>query len=288
MIDNSLAEMWSERISSSLAADLERETNTLSLLERRIESVDELPFRVLADYHKTRVKAFAQFESNPLEYADAALFPTHALPKLHPVTLFVRPQGATHPPPEDTLPVYEDHYSLPFHEGTKTVDVWWAYRAVPTRIGMPADLRFEDTEAWIDYLKYHLSVTRLLLDGRRQPRICGPDIDIAETILTDTFGFRLRFVPRYEYPDVLIDPSLFRVVFGEGGKECDLTPGRMLDPESAAFVSPILVHRNEFNRRYFEQRSPALSQRWDWSMWVIHKDILPDLKGCHVRRQWAS
>jgi hypothetical protein len=156
-------------------------------------------------------------------------------------------------------------------------------------------IRFGDAEAWMDYMKLYVATSRLLLDGRRVRTICGPEIAVAEAGLKDALHFRLHFDPQYEYPAVEINPGLFRLAFGDRGKRCDLTE-RPLDPESAAFVSPLLIQMNSHNRHFVLEHAPSyalgsgstwfgFSPDWDWSVWVVHRDVLHDLQGCRIQRR---
>jgi hypothetical protein len=295
LIDGTLAQMWSERIASAFEEGLEWEASQLAAMESLVTPEREVPFRVWTDYHETRANVVGYFEADPLAFADVARFAEDVLPRLHPITVFVRPQGATDPPPSDAALVYQDHRSARSGDTEAEFDVWWAYRMKDKRRVAKSVIGFADTEAWIEYLKLFVATSRLLLDGRRVRSICGPEIDIAETLLRNGLDFQLHFDRQYECPDVETNPALFRLVFGEAGKLCDLT-SRPLEPESAAFLSPLLIQMNAHNRRYMQEHGPSLalgtggawrgvSPDWDWSIWVVHHDVLADLEGCHLQRR---
>jgi hypothetical protein len=93
MIDQALADMWSERIASALAEGLDWEAGQLGRLEAAVNPAREVPFRVWTDYFKTRVNAVQQFEADPLAFADITRFGKLALLRLQPITVFVRPGG---------------------------------------------------------------------------------------------------------------------------------------------------------------------------------------------------
>jgi hypothetical protein len=188
--------------------------------------------------------------------------------------------------------VWHDERIVHSTKGQSSQKVWWSY--VPRKAIERDDwtLRPSERSAWIKYYTEYVSVSRLLLEGRLWDDAKGPGLEFAEAVL-NAKGLELIFDPLYRYPDAQINPGLFRLFFG-GGRLCDVT-SRRLEPDTAVFLSPIVVHMNPHNRAFMLKDIPGLlvgregswlsiNPTWDWSEWIVHEDVLANLNGFGLRR----
>jgi hypothetical protein len=294
LVDQATGELWSESIASSLAESLTWEGEQLKVFESHVsDELQEIPLRVWRDYLRLRRLAVEHFQQAPMAFLDPVRFAPELLGHLEPLTMIVVEKGSTSAPPDGVDLVWHDERVVRSAEGERSMKVWWSYLVGKAIERNDWALRPRDEKAWVEYYTLFVSVSRLLLEGRLWADAKGPDMEFAEGLLRGKLGLDLIFDPLYGYPDAEINAGLFRLFFGNG-RLCDVTE-RRLEPETAVFLSPVVIHMSPHNKDFMRKHIPGLllgreqswfsiSAEWDWSGWIVHKEVLANLKGFGLRR----
>jgi hypothetical protein len=259
--------LWGRSALVEMAIDLDNQAEFAERLNSTSDSTDPVS-RWYCDILQLRRQLVGMLHDDPGLFVSPERFPE--LMSVVRVPLISTYQNGVSELLSSHKPVLSYH-----HEPTGAKWSWASFLdfdAVTDRVGLT------DGSAWGEIVSFHAPAAKLLLGGRLQQMIVGPEILVAEAML-EVRGVTLHYRPPFDLPPESPDPQLFWYFWEEETATCDWCrnsvprgEGAELSPWLFRMMPPLgqlaiahLSPNNDTNIGY---------ERFlrDWSPWLVCND----------------
>jgi hypothetical protein len=182
LLNRTAEKLWGRSVEDELAADFEKEGQFLAVL------VQDTAFAAWArlvydDVHRLRGELIALLEREPRRVLDPIRWSIEILPRLDPLFIELFPAGQRPVSPQNS---------------NRSGDVLWA-GLYPRKLRFPGQLSLRQDEAWKRVHAGASPLAKLLISGRCDPWMIGPEQDKFERDLA-AMGLRICVEPYFASP----------------------------------------------------------------------------------------
>jgi hypothetical protein len=215
-VDEACGRVFGRTATEELEADLDREAWFCDQVSGERGADSELA-RYLRGLHEARLTLAERFRADPRLILDPGSGP-RLLDEVLPVPVFVDLKGRPPPVPAGWHELWRGRSTL----GNAGVGEWiWAAApldAVRTRARVHT---VADPEAWTMVTASLIPTVKVLMFGRRQPAVLGPELQEGESMLTRTLELDLAVHPLFATPVIDDSSAGFWYLTGRSEAVCD-------------------------------------------------------------------
>jgi hypothetical protein len=275
-VDGACADIFGRSATDELRADLEHEGAYVERLESAI-GADTPMFRFVHTAHRARRALADAFMTDPELFISSERY-SDLLETIQPVPILVDLAGADPEARPGWEPLWEGRAALgAFGEQS------WSWASAPTdvvratgRIGLAGD-----AEAWSAMVRDFLPMAKLMLHGRRQAPILGPELDHAELRLR-SLGLEARFDPLFADPTIDASADAFWFLTGSADAVCDACNAPLV-PGQGHYVGAVAFHRNAELRQWLVEHYGGgelglFSAKRNWTGWLLCDGCCEEVK----------
>lgn len=267
-VDDACGEVFGRSAREELQHDLDHNVSYCDQVADILGDEDNAVVQFLRGVHAARLRLVALLDDSPETVLDPNCYAAF-LREIDPVPIFVSPGGTSEQVPDGWSNLWSGASRL----GNLGRQMWsWAKApaglvSTSDRIHIVADI-----ESWKCVVKDLMPITKLLLRGRRQAPVLGPELDHAEVILRE-MGIEPRFDPLFAAPIVDSSCDAFWYWTRRESAICDGCDCQVLRG-SGHYIPAALFRKNDRIATWVVEKLGGgdlglLWVRKDWSGWVV-------------------
>jgi hypothetical protein len=222
----------------------------------------------LLGVHEARLRLVALFDESPENIIDLGRY-GNLLNAIDPVPIFVNPAGGVDKHEDGWVGLWRGASEL-----GKFGKVTWSWASAPAGITSAGGRIHivKDVESWKSVVMDMIPLSKLLLRGRRQALVLGPELDHAE-ILLNQFGIECRYDPLLSAPIVETSSDAFWYLTARPSAICDSCSAQVARG-SGHYVPAVLFRKNDRIANWLVQKFGGgefglFQARKDWTGWLL-------------------